>query len=525
MGFHHTYILNFHIDAKPLYNLTKDTTLFKWLREHEKVFTDVKQRFCYDISNPFPSNDCPFHLHADSSILGTGCVLIQDFPDRKRMISANSRVFDKAEQKISPQHRELCGIKSALQTYEFYVIGSPFPIYLYCDHRPILFLWSRRGQMSPRFFKYQVVITKFQNFQIIYTEGKNLAFPDVLSRNVSLADAKIYQLENKVIPKDIKFQINGKEVNYSLLHRDDKDATANDCYLVIAQVKGERKKLININHEGDFSVDDSPEYTDEHCKAIHSFSDCFRFGIQINQIEKLKSELTSDYDNHYYSEIEEIAEISDDPEGYDDQDCLDLVEGNIENSLIEQLESAEADYVRLTKFKKIIEPEAFQNISEKDVHTDTLDLIAKVTDFAKNANLDTDTILEEQVNDCVIDKGRDWLKVSKTPEKDYTIKQSKALPAYRNNFNVLFLESQYDLLFYSGPCEDGSFEVRICAPLSLFIKIFGVAHTHEPSGHRAESTTYNRFKPYFYWPGMFKWIEMLMLDCLSCQTNNSARKD
>ena len=32
---------------------------------------------------------------------------------------------------------------------------------------------------------------------------------------------------------------------------------------------------------------------------------------------------------------------------------------------------------------------------------------------------------------------------------------------------------------------------------------------------------------YFYWPGMFEWIEMLMLDCLmvSCQTNESARKD
>ena len=54
-----------------------------------------------------------------------------------------------------------------------------------------------------------------------------------------------------------------------------------------------------------------------------------------NQIKKLTSELTSEYDNHYYSEIEEIAEINDDREGYDDQDWLDLVDGNIENSLIE----------------------------------------------------------------------------------------------------------------------------------------------------------------------------------------------
>ena len=441
LGFYHTYILNFHIDAKLLYDLTKDTTLFKWLPEHEKVFTNLKQRFCHDICNAFLSNDYPFHIHADSSNLGTGCVLIQDFPDRKRMISAKSRVFDKAEQKMSTQHRELCGIISALHTYEFYVIGSPFPIYLYCDHRPFLFLWSRRGQMSNRFLKYQVVITKFQNLQILHTEGKNVAFPDILSRNISLADAKLCQLEHKVIPRDIKFHINGKEVNYSVLYQDDEDATANDCYPIIAQIKGE-KKLINKNDEGDFSVDDAADYINEHCNAIHSFSDCFRYGTHMNQIKKLTSELTIEIDNHYYSEIEEIAEISDDREKYDDHDWLDLVEGNIEHSLIEQLESAKADYIRWTKFKKLIEPEAFQNISEKDVHTDTLDLIAKVTDFAKNANLDTDNILEEQVNDSVIDKVSDWFKVGKAPEKDYIIKQSKALQTYRNKVSLLFLDSQ-----------------------------------------------------------------------------------
>ena len=131
---------------------------------------------------------------------------------------------------------------------------DPLFQFTYCDLRPILFLWSRRGQMSHRFFKYQVVITRFRNLQIIYTEGKNLAFPDILSRNVSLADAKLCQLEHKVLPKDIKFHINGKKVNYSVLHQDDKDATASDCYPIIAQVKLERKKLININDEGDFSV-------------------------------------------------------------------------------------------------------------------------------------------------------------------------------------------------------------------------------------------------------------------------------
>ena len=42
------------------------------------------------------------------------------------MISANPKVFGEAEQKMSPQPRELCGIISALQAYEFYIIYPHF---------------------------------------------------------------------------------------------------------------------------------------------------------------------------------------------------------------------------------------------------------------------------------------------------------------------------------------------------------------------------------------------------------------
>ena len=75
-----------------------------------------------------PSTEYTFHTHVDSSNVGTGCFLIQDFTDGKRINSFNSRIFDKAEHKMSTLQRKLCGDVSALQTYERYIIGSPFPI-------------------------------------------------------------------------------------------------------------------------------------------------------------------------------------------------------------------------------------------------------------------------------------------------------------------------------------------------------------------------------------------------------------
>ena len=102
-------------------------------------------------------------------------------------------------------HRELCGIVSAIQTYEHYIIGSPFPIYLFCDHKPILYSWGRKGQLSHRFFRYQVIITKFQSLKIIWTPGSNLAFPDILSQNVTVEKYQKHQLQHKKVPKDIDF--------------------------------------------------------------------------------------------------------------------------------------------------------------------------------------------------------------------------------------------------------------------------------------------------------------------------------
>ena len=130
LGFYSCYIKNLHVDSQPFYDLIKDSTPFHWTYENEKHFQSFKDRISEDTILAVPSTDYPFHILVDSSNVGTGCILIQQFPEGKRIISFNSRIFDKAEQKMSTLHRELCGIVSALQTYEHYIVGSPFPIYL-----------------------------------------------------------------------------------------------------------------------------------------------------------------------------------------------------------------------------------------------------------------------------------------------------------------------------------------------------------------------------------------------------------
>ena len=176
---------------------------------------------------------------------------MQQFPEGKRIVSFNSRVFDKAEQKMSTLHRELCGIVSTLQTYEHYIIGSPFPIYLYCDHKPILYFWGRKGQFSHRFFKYQVIITKFQNLKIIWTTGSNLAFPDLLSRNVTLEETKNLQNLHKEKPRDISFSDEfGSKIHYAIEHNDDGECGSTDFFPMLCQ-KGKEQRLLHLKNGGE----------------------------------------------------------------------------------------------------------------------------------------------------------------------------------------------------------------------------------------------------------------------------------
>ena len=215
LEFYSCYIKNLHVDSKHFYDLISDSTSFHWTEEHEKIFQMIKDRISEDTILAIPSTEYPFHIHVDSSNVGTGCILIQQFPEGKRIISFNSRIFDKAEQKMSTLHRELCGVVSALQTYEHYIIGYPFPIYLYCDHKPILYLWGPKEQLSHRFFRCQVIITKFQNLKIIWTPVSNLAFPDIFSRNVTIDEHQHHQLQHKKLPRDIQFfDEHGQQITY-----------------------------------------------------------------------------------------------------------------------------------------------------------------------------------------------------------------------------------------------------------------------------------------------------------------------
>ncbi len=243
-NFYSRYIKNLHVDCKIMYDLCKKDTEWKWTEEHQKLFETIKDSIKEDALCAIPDPKYPFIIYSDASNVGVGCVLLQERPEGRRIVSFNSRVFNENEQKMPIIYKELAAAFFALETYEYIIIGSPFKIHLYCDHRPILYLWEKKGQLNHKLFRYQLQFTKFPHLEVHWTQGNNLSFADILSRDFTPHQLIHEQIKHKILPKELSFMdCLGGKVYYSIEHDKNilqKTDNPYDSFPIIAEI-GERK--------------------------------------------------------------------------------------------------------------------------------------------------------------------------------------------------------------------------------------------------------------------------------------------
>ena len=410
----------------------------------------------------------------------------------------------------------------------------PFPIYAYCDHKPILYLWGRKEQISHRFFRYQVIITKFQKLEIIWTPGSNLAFPNILSRIVTVGEYQKHQLQHNKIPRDVEFyDEHGSLVTYRIQHEDNPNDTCNEFYSIHCQ-QGNDNKVIRLQNDGEnFTLNSlSNEFP---TTTIQSATDCFRLGRTINQFRRLcllsTQSLSSVEDAEpTYSSINSLKTNEHSnafDETHNDEDGA-TTDGDEDNLICEII--THANHYRLCKAKAAHDAvlgKTDASLAKKPLtateapHLDTKSLIAKLDDVAKTVDLDVSTILAEQIKDPVLGTVRSCVREGFSPEaKSPDIQQSKGLLRYCQEFDRLLIEEQGELLCYNEPTDKLDDEnLRICLPLSSFLACFRLGHFDELGGHMGASKTYNNGKRFYYWPGMFDWICALTAERLNCQNN------
>ena len=250
LNFYTKFIEKLHINLKPFYDLLHENTPWKWTDEHESLFQKLKMSLTSETELTIPNTKHQFFITVDASLIGLGAVLFQLNEDNKmKVISYNSRILNPQEQKLSTLDRELLGIVHALQIYEFLIIGSPHPIHIFTDHKPLLHCFTKKGNLSPRFYRAQMQLTKFSKLRIIHTPGKNLSVADMLSRSFTKAELQLNQLKHKHLPPQIDFALlqdnTLKPVHYLIKHEEILPHQKHDSHPILAD-----QFSIRINDKG-----------------------------------------------------------------------------------------------------------------------------------------------------------------------------------------------------------------------------------------------------------------------------------
>ena len=443
-----------------------------------------------------------------------------------KVISYNSRLLNPQEEKLSTLDRELLGIVHALQSYEFPIIGSPHPIHIFTNHKPLLHCFTKKGNLSPRFYRAQMQLTKFSKLKIIHTPGKNLSVADMLSRSFTKAELQLNQLKHKPLPPQIDFALlqNGtlKPVHYLIKHEEILPHQTHDSHPILADY-GTDQFSIRINDKGNDIV----------VKPLHSFSfklvtpsrTKFKTPIKIKKTPHQQSlllndtDITKDDEDHIYTRIPKYdSSFSTDPTLQKNYSTLEKSPSNTSQETTSAI-IVQTNSPSLTHYSQVI---PFYDTSFFK-HKNYFQGFFLPDDYS----LDIKTLQQQQSQDPVLRTVYFWIINNEKPESlTPLISGIPFLHAYYKRFSQLLIDDSTNLIsvyitsptvLYQPSIPDFVHAtIRICLPFRMFKTVFNKLHEHSLTGIKI---TNNIFSQYYYIPFLEKWLSIFIHDCIECQRN------
>ena len=244
INFHAKYVYGMQPILQPLCNLLHKENNFKWTKEHQQIFEQMKKTKTHKSELTMPDTTKPFYIITDASDTGIAASLLQQHPTERKMklVSANSRLFTPIDMRLSTLIKEGSAIIFALTEFEFLLTGSNHTIVLFTDHKPIIYLFTQKNKPNHRVYRFQLLLMKFQNLHIIWTKGKNLALPDLLSTTIDKENFTKTRDITVEIPENMKFFLaktpftNNLECKYSICNNTNDENTEITHYPVLANI-------------------------------------------------------------------------------------------------------------------------------------------------------------------------------------------------------------------------------------------------------------------------------------------------
>ena len=180
-GFYRKFCPNFSTVVAPLTGLLKKNVPFEWTEECQKAFENVKKILTNDPVLITPDYNKEFRLYTDSSDVAVGAALMQFGKDGlEHPISYFSRKLLPAQRNYATVEKEALALLLALKHYDVYVGCSKFPVQVFTDHNPLVFVHKMKTE-NQRLLRWSLTMQEY-NLQINHIKGSENVVADALSR-------------------------------------------------------------------------------------------------------------------------------------------------------------------------------------------------------------------------------------------------------------------------------------------------------------------------------------------------------
>ena len=163
---------------RPIYELTKKSVKFVWMKEHEKCFTEIKKCLCEYPVLHLPTTTGRFILYSDTSRQHADSAMWQMQNGQPKLIGYSSKTLPKACLNYSITELEMFGLSINLHQWNHLIAKIDFDCAT--DHLAAVQIMQGKDEPKGRIGKILEKIFDY-TFCLYYVKGKDLILADYFS--------------------------------------------------------------------------------------------------------------------------------------------------------------------------------------------------------------------------------------------------------------------------------------------------------------------------------------------------------
>jgi len=135
-NYYRRFIKNFARIAAPLHVLVRKEQKWKWEKEQEETFENLKAEFTTEPVLAIPDIDKEMRVEADASDYVTGGVLPTKYEDGKwRPVAFISKSLNTIERNYEIHDKEMLAVIRYLEAWRYYLEGAKLEFEIWTDHK------------------------------------------------------------------------------------------------------------------------------------------------------------------------------------------------------------------------------------------------------------------------------------------------------------------------------------------------------------------------------------------------------